>query len=205
MLLAAQIIQNEMQTPTFLGESWGFWCQFLVILATGIGALITAYSAMKTANTAVATVDTAVKTLEINEKRARRRATIDLVLAENQDENFRDIKEKYATLRSQEDGFTILVCEKPTCENRKKEIAENKEILIAILNQYEFIAAAIFEDSLDEDLYKRMKESVLIRDWEALEGFVLELRKQEKRDKIFCESERLALKWKTEKQNNVTK
>ena len=199
MLLAARIVQNEIQTPAFLGESWGFWCQFLVILATGIGALITAYSAMKTANTAVTTVDTAIKTLEINEKRARRQATINLVLSENQDEKFRDVKEKYANLRVQENGFTILVCEQPTCEDRKKKIEESKEILITILNQYEFIAAAIFEDSLDEDLYKRMKKSVLIRDWEALEGFVLELRKQEKRYQLFCETERLALKWKNEK------
>ena len=186
MLLAAQVLQNNIQAPTFLGESWGFWCQFFVIAATAGVAL---YTLIK------------------NEKRARRRATIDLVLVENQDENFREVKEKYAAMRVQENSFTLLVCEQTTCDERKKVIAEQKEILIAILNQYEFIAAAIFEDSLDEDLYRRMKKSVFIRDWEALEGFVLELRKQEQRDKIFCETERLALRWKNEKprKNKINK
>lgn len=178
MLLATQIVQNNIQAPTILGESWGFWCQFLVIAITAA---------------------VAIYTLRTNEKRARRRATIDLVLSENQDENFRDIKEKYACMREHGLNFTFLVCDPSNDESRKKEIAEQKEILITILNQYEFIASAIFEDSLDEDLYKRMKKGVLIRDWDVLEGFVLELRKQEGRDKIFCETGRLAQRWKDEK------
>lgn len=203
MLLAAQIIQNEIQTPTFFGESWGFWCQFLVILATGIGALITAHSAVKTANTAVKTVDTAVKTLETNERRARLRATVDLVLLENQDAKFRDIKEEYALMREKNVDFTLLVCDPSKDAARIKEIADQKKIIIFILNQYEFIAAAIFADSLDEDLYKKMKRGVVIRDWEALSGFVIELRKREKKARIFCELERLVQKWENEENKTL--
>ena len=178
MLLAIQTVQSNISTPTFLGESWGFWCQFFVIFITAA---------------------IAIWTLRTNEKRARRRATIDLVLAENQDAKFRDIKEEYAIMREKGVNFTLLICDPSKDEDRKKEIANQKEVIIAILNQYEFIASAIFENSLDENLYKRMKRSVLIREWEVLSGFVTELRKQEGRDQLFCETERLALKWKNGK------
>ena len=96
-------------------------------------------------------------------------------------------------------NFTLLACETPKSQERKAEILNQQEVIIAILNQYEFIACAIYEDSLDQDLYKRMKKSVVIRDWDVLEGFVLELRKKEGRSKIFCEIERLAKEWKSEK------
>lgn len=178
ILLATQTIQNNTQAPTFLGESWGFWCQFIVITITAV---------------------IAIYTLRTNEKRARRRATIDLVLSENQDEKFRDIKEKYSIMREKGVNFTLLSCDPDDSETRKQEIADQKETIIAILNQYEFIASAIFENSLDENLYKRMKKSVLIREWEVLSGFVSELRRKEGRDKLFCETENLALKWKKEK------
>lgn len=137
--------------------------------------------------------------MQKNERRARRRATIDIVLSENQDEKFRDIKEQYAHMRSKNVNFTLLACETPKSQERKAEILNQQEVIIAILNQYEFIACAIYEDSLDQDLYKRMKKSVVIRDWDVLEGFVLELRKKEGRSKIFCEIERLAKEWKSEK------
>lgn len=183
ILLAAQTLQNDMQTPTFLGESWGFWCQFLVIASTAGLALFT---------------------LIKNEKRARLRATIDLVLLENQDQRFRDVKEKYALMRESKVDFTLLVCDPSEDLDRRKEIADQKETLITILNQYEFIAAAIFTDSLDERLYKKMKRGVVIRDWEALSGFVMELRKRESKDQIFCEIESLVQKWKNvKKRKNV--
>lgn len=178
MLLAAQTLQNEIQTPAFLGESWGFWCQFLVIASTAGLALFT---------------------LIKNERRARLRATIDLVLLENQDARFRDVKEQYALMRENNVDFTLLVCDPSEDECRRKEIADQKETLIAILNQYEFIAAAIFTDSLDERLYKKMKRGVVIRDWEALSGFVMELRKRERKAQIFCEMENLVQKWQNEK------
>lgn len=175
---AATVISDVPTTPTILGESWGFWCQLLVLLATAA---------------------IAIHTLRKNERRARKRATIDLVLSENQDGNFREIKEKYSVLRESGENLTLLICSPVTDLSEKQIILEKQEIIIAILNQYEFIASAIFEDSLDEDLYKRMKKGVLIRDWNDLNAFVSELRRIHSRNKIFCEIERLVKKWEDEK------
>lgn len=175
LVTASQFVSENIQTNTILGESVGFWVQLVVLIVTaGI----------------------AYFTLKKNEKMARKRATIDLVLSENQDDNFRGIKEQYALMREDGTNFTLLVCDTSKDTDRLKEIAEQTEIVIAILNQYEFIASAIFENALDEDLYKRMKKGVVIRDWDVLEGFVLELRKQQNRPKIFCETERLVKRWK---------
>lgn len=178
LLLAANITKDLPTTPTILGESWGFWCQLIVLVAT---AAIAIYNLRK------------------NERRARKRATIDLVLSENQDGNFRDIKERYSILRESGENLTLLVCNPATDPTEKQAIADKQETVIAILNQYEFIASAIFEDALDEKLYQRMKKGVLIRDWNDLNAFVLELRRKEQRPKIFCEIERLVKKWENGK------
>lgn len=79
---------------------------------------------------------------------ARKRATIDLVLAENQDDKFRDIKEKFGLMRENSESFTALAlpCHQ-TGEVEQKAHADKKETVITILNQYEFIASAIFEDA----------------------------------------------------------
>ncbi|MDO5651307.1 MAG: DUF4760 domain-containing protein [Moraxella sp.] len=150
------------------------WLTFFVLAATAVVAIIT---------------------LKSNENRARKRATIDVVLSENQDERFRDIKEKFALMRENNENFTLLACLVGDTEQQKQVIADKKEVIIAILNQYEFIASAIFENALDEELYKRMKKGVLIRDWLVLEPFVAELRKQTGRKQLFCEMQALAQKW----------
>ena len=163
------------KAPALLGESWGFWLQFIVLVVT---ACIALYTIIR------------------NESMARKRATIDLVLSENQDEKFRDIKEKYSIMREGGENFTALAM--PCTSSTDVDIlahANKKEIAIAILNQYEFIASAILEKSLDEKLYKRMKRGVVIRDWHALKPFVMELRRNHNRQKIFCETETLVTKW----------
>ncbi|WP_253844432.1 DUF4760 domain-containing protein [Faucicola atlantae] len=170
------------EAPAFLGESWGFWLQTSIYVIQTLIFLVTAVIAFFTLNR--------------SERMARKRATIDLVLAENQDDKFRDIKEKFGMMRLNGDNFTALAMPCTTTEEEATKVhADKKETVITILNQYEFIASAIFEDALDEDLYKRMKKGVVVRDWETLKPFVMELRSRNKRPKIFCEIERLANRW----------
>lgn len=102
-------------------------------------------------------------------------------------------------MRESGENFTLLACSIGDTNEEKKEISDKKEVVIAILNQYEFIASAIFEDSLDEELYKRMKKGVVIRDWQVLSAFVEELRRIEKRPQIFCETQKLVKRWSEEK------
>ncbi|MDT1888076.1 DUF4760 domain-containing protein [Acinetobacter baumannii] len=90
-------------------------------------------------------------------------------------------------------NFTKLACE---------ELADNPEendVIMTILNHYEFIASGIFEKALDEEIYKRMKKGILVRDWKTLEPYVMELRRKENRKAIYAETQRLAEKWENDK------
>ena len=170
------------KAPAFLGESWGFWLQTGVYITQTLIFLVTAIIAFYT--------------LARSERMARKRATIDLVLAENQHDKFRDIKEKFGMMRLNGENFTALAMPCTSIEEEATKLhADKKETVIAILNQYEFIASAIFEDALDEDLYKRMKKGVVIRDWDTLKPFVMEIRSRNKRPKIFYEIEKLVDRW----------
>jgi hypothetical protein len=72
---------------------------------------------------------------------------------------------------------------------------EYKAILLTI-NTYEFIGVGIRAGALNEEIYKRLRWSMVIRDWEAFEGFIAEFRKQHERDSFFQEFEWLYRRWK---------
>lgn len=161
----------ESQEILFLGGNLAFWFQTLVFMVSAIIAIFTLWK---------------------NEKQAKRRATIDLVLMETQDSNFREIKEKFGTYKKNKMNFTKLACD---------ELIDNpdeNEVIMSILNHYEFIASGIFEKALDEKIYKRMKKGVFVRDWKSLEPYVMELRRKENRPQIYIETQRLAEKWEKE-------
>jgi Domain of unknown function (DUF4760) len=71
---------------------------------------------------------------------------------------------------------------------------EAKSILI-VLNFYEFAAAGIRDGAFDEDMFKRMQFSMVLRDWSAFEGFVGELRKARGSATLFIEFQLLAQRW----------
>ena len=71
-----------------------------------------------------------------------------------------------------------------------------------ILNNHEFVAAGIRGKAYDENLFKRMQCAVVIRDWEAFCGFVIEFRKLHHEDMgdsaetFYQDFEWLAGRWK---------
>jgi hypothetical protein len=68
--------------------------------------------------------------------------------------------------------------------------------IMRVLNNYEFIAAGIREDALDEEIFKRVQWSVVMKDWAALSGCVMELRSSSERPTLFQEFESLSKRWK---------
>ncbi len=75
------------------------------------------------------------------------------------------------------------------------ECDEYKAIMLT-LNTYEFVAAGIRTNALREGTYKRLRYSQVIRDWEALRGFVFEFRRKKERYTLFQEFEWLYGEWK---------
>jgi hypothetical protein len=64
-----------------------------------------------------------------------------------------------------------------------------------VLNRYEFTAAAIREGALDEGLYKRMQYTMVVKDWDVLCPFVMELRRLDTHPTLFQEVHWLAERW----------
>jgi|ERR1039458_209412 hypothetical protein len=154
----------------FLGETIGFWIQTGAFFLSALGALWIIRS---------------------REKSERRRATIDLVLHQKADPKLQEAKRHVLTMHANHvQNFARYL------EDRNTEDCKN---ILLLLNNYEFISAGIRESALDEEIYKRVQYSVLVKDWDALGGFVMEFRRIEERPTLFQEFEYLAKRWKKDK------
>lgn len=125
-----------------------------------------------------------------NEKKARQRATIDLALHEKSDPTYLKCKNDFLTLRNNSSAnITTYACD------INKHHDENK-IIFAYLDHYEFLATGVSEGALDGEIYKKMRRTSVIRDWDAVQPYVYELRKQRNNNKIYCELEELVKAWR---------
>ncbi len=126
-----------------------------------------------------------------NEKNARQRATIDLALHEKSDPAYLQCKADFLELRNNKAvNITTYACDVGKHPNQNKTI-------FAYLDHYEFLATGISEGALDGEIYKKMRRSSVIKDWDAVQPYVYELRKQRSNDKIYCELEGLVKSWKS--------
>ncbi|MHB9798448.1 DUF4760 domain-containing protein [Pseudomonas sp. MT3] len=166
----------------YLGESIGFWIQTAVILLGAAAAVATIY-----ANGVLSR-----RSIAHNEKLARQRATIDLLLTQKTDHNLIESKKAVGSIHSNGGDFTSLA-------TKEKSQDENRGHILAIINNYEFIALGIREGALDEAIYKRAVYSQVMRDWKAMKAFIMELRRQNQIDTLFQEFEVLAKRWEKEK------
>lgn len=131
----------------------------------------------------------AVATLKNNSKLSRHRATIELLLAQRTDERLYEAKQAMSALHHDtQTSITALAC-------KGMEKDENRQHVLTVLNNYEFIAVGIREKALDENVYKRAQYSTVIRDWKATKAFIMELRSQNNIPTLFQEFEFLYNKW----------
>lgn len=173
--MAAEIAPQEI---IFLGIALGNWIQSASVIVAA-GALVfnaLQVKALKTQNTQ-------------NEKKARQRATIDLALHERIDAKFLDCRTKFAQLRDQ-NKLTSIAC---------SDAAEDKvhnDAIMGFLNHYEFLACGIFEEAIDGELYKRMMKSSVIRDFDSLKPYIMEIRNKRNNQNIYIEIEKLVDLWR---------
>jgi hypothetical protein len=159
---------NSAQTTSkFLGETWGFWIQTGALIISAIAAIVL---------------------IAATRRDNKRRATIDLVIQQKQDGELQSARRWVLNMHeNQVTNFTKYLTD--------KESDEFKHIL-RVLNNYEFIAAGIREDALDEEIFKRVQWSVFMKDWDAMCGCIMELRRNTERSTLFQEFETLAKRWK---------
>lgn len=152
----------------WLGETYGFWIQTGAIVLSAFGAIAVIYN---------------------NSHQAKKRATIDLVLHEAGNKELIEAKKMVKKCHDDKVDFTNLSCEQNSADPKN-------ELIRHVLNNYEFIASGIKEGAFDEEIYKRMKRSIILLDWAALEAYITELRRQTKREKLYIEFQWLAERWK---------
>jgi hypothetical protein len=168
-----------------LGETKGFWIQTGAFLVSAIAAAITIFYNAKQ-------VRLLREQNKDNEKSARSRATVDVVLHQKSDTELQASRQKFAELHATKQSFTKYACGELT------DFKEENRAILDVLDGYEFIAAGIRTGAFDELMYKRMKCSLVIRDWKTLEPYVLELRRTTGRSRLYAELQWLAVKWEKE-------
>lgn len=132
-------------------------------------------------------------------KQHKQKTTIELLISNSNNAYYQKRRKSYMKMRDSEVNFTTLACilteKKPDEEQQKQNF-----IVLDILNSIEFICVGIKENLFDEAVYKRMSGSSVIKDWNTLKPYVMELRRiNNNNNKLFCEFEWLATKWIEEK------
>ncbi|AWV87048.1 DUF4760 domain-containing protein [Acinetobacter radioresistens] len=151
----------------------------------------------------------AYTTIHSSKNTSRERATLDTILDDNKDETL--FNSKMIVLRFDEDPSAYFL-ELEDKESNHKSLAsllsvaesaltineaEVRMHLLKVLNRYEFYAIGINRKLLDEEMFKRMYCSTMLKFWAICSPAVSQLRETAKKDTLFKEFECLANRWKT--------
>lgn len=136
----------------------------------------------------------AIAVVYYNGKQARLRALIDLIVHQKTDSDLLDATRLVNGLHEKGRPWTAHL--DSACEERKA--------ILKILNNQEFIAVGIRMGAFDESVYKQMQCTNLLRLWDASKGFIEEIRSERKKDTLFQDFEKLALRWKKDPIKQIT-
>lgn len=168
-------------------SEWIYFLQLIVIV-------VSAYIAFSTIATSKAT--------------ARERATLDTILDDNKDEDLYDAKilvhdfhknpQAYFASKNDTSSTRTTLAQLFTVDGSQLTPAEHevRKALIKALNRYEFYAVGINSGLFDEQLFKRMHCSNILRLWKTSDTAVTQLRNFTKIDTLFKDLEVLAVRWK---------
>jgi Domain of unknown function (DUF4760) len=95
---------------------------------------------------------------------AKQKATLDLIEKRESTEHYRQIIDRFSTLRKNR-GFNHLNA--PT----QDDVADRR-MLIDYLNHYELVSIGIRQDILDSKIYRAWIEGSFVRDWNAVADWV---------------------------------
>lgn len=121
----------------------------------------------------------------------RKKATVDLMLEQKRNPSLGKARMAVLNLNSK--------CSLTQYADNQYKGTEERDAILLVINNYEFIATGIREGAFDRNLYKRMNYSTVMHDWKALKPFVYEMRKIHDISTIFQEFEWLADKFRKRK------
>ncbi len=168
-------------------HKWTDWIpviQSVLMFLTVVISAITVYVAVCKQKT---DRESSVRAIEKAEEQARKRAIIDLLIAQKSDPNY--IKDSKIVRALKSDSTACLANEINSPDSAKKDA------ILSVLNQLEFIAVGIRIGVFDEELYKQLCCHSVLKTWEAASGFVYELRKQTHIKTLYQDLEYLSNRW----------
>lgn len=158
-----------MATPEawLLGESKGFWINTAVLI---VSVWVTAFA------------------VYLNTKLAKKRATLDILLARREDRELVDaIHFMYSWENRGLDPKLAL--------QAGSDFSEKAKIA---MNYHEFVALSVLEGALDEGMYKRMQYNNFLKFWSCAKPVVAVIREATGKDTFFQDMEWLARRWHAE-------
>ncbi|HGI8256062.1 TPA: DUF4760 domain-containing protein [Neisseria meningitidis] len=146
--------------------------QIATPILTVIGVFVAAYGIMR------------------NTENAKKRATINMIMAER---NNAALQEAITIVNglAKTDGCILATYTSDTPDKKK-----DREAILTVLNQREFVCAGVLGGALHEKMYKDFEYSMLLRDWDNLSSFIFEIRRIRSAPTAFQEFEAVARKWK---------
>ena len=129
----------------------------------------------------------AVAVIYYNGKQARVRALIDLIVQQKMDVGLIDATRRVYALR--DGGGPLSAHAGKDCQERKEKLR--------VLNNQEFIAVGVRLKAFDEEVYKEMQCTNVLRLWDVSRGFIHEIRRADGKETIFQDFEKLACKWQS--------
>lgn len=120
---------------------------------------------------------------------SKKRATVQALLQLRLDNDYIQQRDAFKKLIKDEDSLAKFA----SSEHRD---SDSTMLIYRILNYHEYMATGTLEGAFDEEIYKRMSYSQVVRDWERLQAFVTEMRRQEKNTTFYQEFQTLATTWK---------
>lgn len=157
--------QQVLNSISWLGETWGFWIQTGAFVLSALAAVAVIY---------------------FNGRQARKRATIDLMLHQKNNQQLLEDTRKVWELAEKSRTFASLA---------KDTKSDECTCVLRVLNGYEFVALGIRKRAFDENIYKMSQFSNVMKIWEASDGFIREMRSIEKKPTLFQELEWLIDEW----------
>jgi Domain of unknown function (DUF4760) len=122
-----------------------------------------------------------------NQKIARRRATLDVIMAHQFYPHIIADRRKFIALREQGHLAQWAAPEKAS--------SDEAALIKTVLNHHELVAIGIRRKTLHKKIYKEWLRTGVVKDWIESKPFVAQLRHNTKNKKVFCEFESLAKKW----------
>lgn len=114
----------------------------------------------------------------------KRRATVDVLLDQSKNEELNNSRKKLIELKKK-NSITQYA-------NDSFAGSPEREAILKVLSTYELVAVGVREGAFDIKLFKRMRYSTVLYDWNALHPFISEIRSQKGQKTAFQEFEWLA-------------